>query len=136
MNSLAEDVGENLATDEFNNYVTEHIGQKDPYNLKIPQGLSKHDADVLRRCRRRAHQLDHNAVLCYCCPCFFGLNTAICTHPNSPSPLLRTWFADYRSHSCYRADLGEYVERAGREHSGGSRYPGDAASTNDCQHRI
>jgi hypothetical protein len=33
----------------------------------------------LRRCRRRAHQLDHNAVLCYCCPCFFGLNTAICT---------------------------------------------------------
>jgi len=81
MNSIAQSVAENFAVDEFNQVAADKIGQKDPYGLPIPQGLSKHDADVLRRCRRRAHQLDHNAVLCYCCPCFFGLNTAICLIP-------------------------------------------------------
>ena len=79
MNSLAEGAVEDLAVDRFNELVGDKIGQKDPYHLPIPQGLSKRDADILRRCRRRAHQLDHNATLCYCCPCFFGLNTAICS---------------------------------------------------------
>lgn len=78
MDGIAESLVEDLALDEFNNIVADEIGQKDPYHLKIPEGLSKRDADILKRCRRRAHQLDHNAVLCYCCPCFFGLNTAIC----------------------------------------------------------
>lgn len=78
MNSLAQSVGEQLAIDEFNDVAADKINQKDPYNLPVPQGLSKRDTDVLRRCRRRAHQLDHNAVFCHCCPCFFGLNTAIC----------------------------------------------------------
>lgn len=81
MNGIAESAAETLAIDEFNSIAASKVGQKDPYHLKIPQGLSKRDADALRRCRRRAHQLDHNAVLCYCCPCFFGLNTAICTCP-------------------------------------------------------
>jgi hypothetical protein len=80
---IVEGVAEDAAINRFNETAAEKIGQKDPYGLPIPPGLSKRDADVLRRCRRRAHQLDHNAVLCYCCPCFFGLNTAICTPPVS-----------------------------------------------------
>jgi hypothetical protein len=80
MESLAESAGENIAVDEFNNFIGDRIGQKDPYKLKTPQGLSERDAAVLKRCRRRAYQLDHNAVLCYCCPCFFGLNTALCMY--------------------------------------------------------
>lgn len=99
MNSLAENIGENLAIDEFNTVVGDTVKQKDPYKLPIPPGLSKRDADVLRRCRRRAHQLDHNAVLCYCCPCFFGLNTAICEYLRGD--------ADYRSYSGYWTDMGE-----------------------------
>jgi hypothetical protein len=79
--SLAENLGETFAIDEVNTFAADKIGQKSPYGLPTPPGLSKHDADVLRRCRRRAHQLDHNAVLCYCCRCFFGLNTAICIIP-------------------------------------------------------
>ena len=78
MDGIAESLAEDLAIDEFNDIAADTIAQKDPYKLKIPKGLSKRDADILKRCRRRAHQLDHNAVLCYCCPCFFGLNTAIC----------------------------------------------------------
>jgi hypothetical protein len=79
MNGVLASIAQDLAIERFNEVAGEKIKQKDPYKLKIPQGLSKRDADVLKRCRRRAHQLDHNAVLCYCCPCFFGLNTAICT---------------------------------------------------------
>ena len=79
--SWAESAAEDAAIDEANELADEHFGQKDPYKLPIPQGLCKRDADVLRHCRRRAHQLDHNAVFCYCCACFFGLNTAICTFP-------------------------------------------------------
>ena len=82
--SVTEDLAEDLAIDEFNQIAVDKISQKDPYHLKIPPGLSKQDADVLRRCRRLAHRLDHNAVLCYCCPCFFGLNTAICILLLSP----------------------------------------------------
>ena len=81
MNGIVESIAENIGINEVNNVATKKIGQKNPYGVPLPQGLSKHDADVLRRCRRRAHQLDHNAVLCYCCPCFFGLNTAICLIP-------------------------------------------------------
>jgi len=79
MSSLTQGILQDLAIDKFNETAQDRITQKDPYSASIPQGLSKRDADVLRRCKRRAHQLDHNAVLCYCCPCFFGLNTAICT---------------------------------------------------------
>lgn len=79
MSSLTQGILQDLAIDKFNETAQDRITQKDPYSAAIPQGLSKRDADVLRRCKRRAHQLDHNAVLCYCCPCFFGLNTAICT---------------------------------------------------------
>jgi hypothetical protein len=89
MESLAESAGENLAVGEFNTYIGDRIGQKDPYKLKTPQGLSNRDGAVLKRCRRRAHQLDHNAVLCYCCPCFFGLNTALCIHIKPHSTMLR-----------------------------------------------
>jgi len=81
MNGIVESITENFALDEVNQVAADKIGQKDPYGLPIPQGLSKQEADVLRRCRRRAHQLDHNAVFCYCCPCFFGLNTTICLIP-------------------------------------------------------
>jgi len=81
MDGIAESIAEDIGINEFNNIAAEKIRQKNPYKLPMPQGLSKHDADVLRRCRRRAHQLDHNTVLCYCCPCFFGLNTAICLIP-------------------------------------------------------
>jgi len=79
MDGIVESFAEDIAIEQFNEIAADKIGQKDPYSLKTPQGLSKIDADILKRCRRRAHQLDHNAVLCYCCPCFFGLNTAICT---------------------------------------------------------
>jgi|SRR5579862_772056 len=99
MNSLAEGLAENLAIDKFNTVAEDKIGQKDPYRLPIPPGLSKRDADVLKRCRRRAHQLDHNAVLCYCCPCFFGLNTAICAGNYGD--------ADERPHSNYWTYMGE-----------------------------
>jgi hypothetical protein len=81
MNSLIESFAENEAINEFNQVAADHIKQKNPYHLPIPNGLSNRDADILRRCRRRAHELDHNAVLCYCCPCLFGLNTALCTRP-------------------------------------------------------
>ena len=79
MSSLTQGILQDLAIDKFNETAQDRITQKDPYSASVPPGLSKRDADVLRRCKRRAHQLDHNAVLCYCCPCFFGLNTAICT---------------------------------------------------------
>jgi hypothetical protein len=98
MQSLVQSAAETYAVDEFNNVAGERIGQKDPYGLPIPQGLSKRDADILRRCRRRAHQLDHNAVLCYCCPCFFGLNTAICISCGE--------WVDGRSYSYSGASLG------------------------------
>lgn len=78
MSSFAQGILQDLAIDKFNETAEEKTPQKDPYSLPPPQGLSKRDADILRRCKRRAHQLDHNAVMCYCCPCFFGLNTAIC----------------------------------------------------------
>ena len=81
MSSFAQGILQDLAIDKFNQTAEDKIHQKDPYSLPPPQGLSKRDADILRRCKRRAHQLDHNAVLCYCCPCFFGLNTAICRIP-------------------------------------------------------
>jgi hypothetical protein len=82
--SFVESQAEDAAVNEVNEEAAKRIAQKDPYKLPIPQGLSKRDQDVLRRCRRRAHQLDHNAVFCYCCPCFFGLNTAICTSSGYP----------------------------------------------------
>lgn len=100
MDGIAESLAEDLAIDEFNDIVSEEISQKDPYKLKIPRGLSKRDADILKRCRRRAHQLDHNAVLCYCCPCFFGLNTVICI-------LCDEGGFDDRPYSDYWSDVGE-----------------------------
>jgi len=78
--NIAENLAENFAINEVNDEAAKKIKQKDPYHLPLPQGLSQHDADVLKRCRRRAHQLDHNAVVCYCFPCCFGLNTAICMY--------------------------------------------------------
>jgi hypothetical protein len=123
MESLAESAGENVAIDEFNNYIGDHIGQKDPYKLKTPQGLSKRDAAVLRRCRRRAHQLDHNAVLCYCCPCFFGLNTALCMLPK-PHFRPSTWNVDCRHYSVHWPDLCQLAERESRSNGRGSGYSG------------
>jgi hypothetical protein len=114
MESLAESTGENLAIDELNTYIGDRIGQKDPYKLQTPQGLTKRDAAVLKRCRRRAHQLDHNAVLCYCCPCFFGLNTALCMHLKPPFHDTSTWNVDCRHYSVHWPDLCQFAQREGR----------------------
>ena len=88
MQGILESFAEQAAVDEFNEVAAAKIKQKDPFGLPMPKGLSRRDEDILRRCRRMAHRLDHNAVLCYCCPCFFGLNTAICKSYSLSSKLI------------------------------------------------